>query len=103
MKKLNNEKEKELFNYLNGKYREDKKEPIAIMVHNTKNDIITTAHGDNIRNKNFLVAGILCRVVANLLIEAGFDNTDDLGTAYAMLEAYNTPIEKLKDFEEFMK
>lgn len=99
MKKKLNKKEQELYEYLNNEFKEDRKKPIAITVHNTDTQLFTTAHGDNLKDKNILIAGILCKVIGNLLIEAGFDNIEDLGTAYAMLEAYNTPMEKLSDIK----
>lgn len=103
MKTKLNKKEKELYEYLNNEYKTDRDKPIAIMIYNTDKELFTTVHGDKVKDKNVLIAGILCKVIGNLLIEAGFDNIEDLGTAYAMLEAYNTPIEKLNDIKDLFK
>lgn len=99
--KLNLTKELEdVLDYITGDYMKDSKDNISILIHKTEGDLCCFSHSNkDIKGKNLLIAGILTKVVSNLIYEAGFTDSDSFGTVCAMLEAFNSPVEKFTDLK----
>lgn len=80
---------RKLTEYLERDYRKESKEDLAILLHNSSYEICCVAHGPGVKEKNFLVAGLLSKACINVLKDSGFSDWDEITSALVLLDIHN--------------